>query len=103
VSQRFAYSFRSKLTISEMLAALEALGVGAWHVRDKDAWGDYLFGRVTPDAAFIIIPDGKRYVVNVKLDAPASDPRTGSTVQLLRGIVLPAIRARWVWRTEFFE
>lgn len=109
----FAYSFQSAINIAEMLSRLNEAGHGQWHQRDKDAWGDYLFGRLSPDpySATVNIfappdaPSSSHYVANVKFRPQQPDGE--AEYQAVREALLSDLRsvlgASRVRRTEYEE
>jgi hypothetical protein len=104
----YAFAFQSKLSLAEMLARLEALGYGQWHQRDKDAWGDYLFGRLSDEpysAVAKLIVEDDRFVFNVKLrpDKPGSELAFAEVQKAVLERVLPALDASAITPTEYVE
>ena len=108
MERRYAYSFRSKLTLDEILARLNEIGPWQWRERWNDAWGAYLFARMNPaphNAVVKLIADDGYYVVNVKQrsEQPGGQAEYAAVHQKLMDELLPAIQARGVKPTDYYE
>ena len=104
----YAFAFRSKLSLDEMLATLEASGHGQWHERFKDAWGEYLFGRLNPapfHAVAKLIVEGDEFVLNVKHDPDhaGGEAEYRAVREAVEDYVLPALEAKRIRPTEYIE
>jgi hypothetical protein len=104
----YAYRFRSKLSLDEILERLNQVGPWRWHERWKDAWGEYLFARLSPapyNAVVKLIAEPRYYVVNVRLIAerPGGQAEFAAAHERLFNVLLPAIGAGCVSPTEYME
>jgi hypothetical protein len=121
VTKHYAYSFRSRLDLAEMMRRLNELGPWTWQQRDRDSWGDYLLAVTSEspyggNAKIICEPNenriarlfGERFVLNIKLssDEGESDGARRHFARVRDTLLcrqLPIIGARLVWATEYLE
>jgi hypothetical protein len=108
VCKWYAYRFKSKLSLDEILERLNQLTPGAWHERWKDAWGEYLFGRISPapyNAVVKLIAEDTYYVVNVKLRAekPGGEAEFQAAHDRIFDELLPALGARGLKPVDYYE
>ncbi|WP_437306747.1 hypothetical protein [Sorangium sp. So ce388] len=101
-STTLAWSFKSELSQDEMLRRLEARWPSVWAISDDHRHGDYVAGKLTPEAAARIYEDGPRFVVHLRFSSAGGDVK----LQLLQAQqrlvveVLPLVGARDVAPTE---
>ncbi|AUX49056.1 uncharacterized protein SOCE26_106010 [Sorangium cellulosum] len=97
-----AWSFKSDLSQEEMLRRLEERWPSTWAISDSHRHGDYVAGRLTPEAAARIYQDGPRFVVHLRFSSAGGDVRMQllAAQQLLIVEVLPLVGAHDVWPTE---
>jgi hypothetical protein len=104
----YAYTFRSALSLPEMLEKLVAAGDWRWIERDSDRWGEYISARVLRDphsGTVKILSEDDHYAVNVMLETEAPDaPALFEQVRAtLFDKVLPLIGASGLARTDTYE
>ncbi|WP_437599754.1 hypothetical protein [Sorangium sp. So ce590] len=101
-STTLAWSFKSDLSQDEMRRRLDERWPSAWAISDSDRHGDYLAGKLTPEAAARIYEDGPRFVVHLRFYSAGGDVRMQllEAQQRLIVEVLPLVGARDVEPTE---
>ncbi|WP_437676187.1 hypothetical protein [Sorangium sp. So ce131] len=101
-STTLAWSFKSDLSQEEMLRRLDERWPSTWAISDSHHHGDYVGGRLTPEAAARIYQDGPRFVVHLRFSSAGGDVRRQllEAQQLLIVEVLPLLDAHDVWPTE---
>lgn len=104
----YAYSFYSPLSMAEIFQRLDALGTWRWIERDNDNWGEYISARALRDphdGMVKLISDGGRYIINVYLRS--DQPGAGAAFAAIRDTVfqqvLPAIDASDILKTNDIE
>jgi hypothetical protein len=63
-----AYTFRSALSLTEIIATLRAKTPWEWLERDSEFWGDYTSAQVSPDLIFKIFVEDDRYLAELKFE-----------------------------------
>ncbi len=108
VTDLYAYSFHSPLSMAEILERLNDLGPWQWIERDNDYWGEYISARVLPDphdGMVKLISDEGSYIINVYLRS--KQPDAGAEFAAVRDIVfqrvLPALDASDILKTDDIE
>lgn len=108
VTDLYAYSFYSPLSMSEVFARLSDLGPWRWIERDNDEWGEYISARALHephDGMVKLIKDSDRYIINVYLRS--KQPGAGEAFAEVRDIVfhrvLPALDAADILKTNDLE
>ncbi|XXX77005.1 hypothetical protein WMF30_56090 [Sorangium sp. So ce134] len=101
-STTLAWSFKSELSQGEMLRRLEERWPSAWAISDSHHLGDYVAGKLTPEAAARIYEDGPRFVVHLRFSSAGGDVKLQllEAQQRLIVEVLPLVGARDVAPTE---
>ncbi len=105
----YAYSFHSPLSMAEILERLNDLGPWQWIERDNDYWGEYISARALRDphdhGMVKLISDEGRYIINVYLRS--KQPGAGAEFAAVRDIVfqrvLPALDASDILKTDDIE
>jgi hypothetical protein len=107
--ENYAFAFRSALELEAMLGKLQALNFGSdWHIRDKDAWGDYIFGRLSPapyNAVAKIVPTDGQFILGVKLRAERAggEKAYAAVLGAVKERILPALGANAVTQKSYIE
>ncbi|AUX27743.1 uncharacterized protein SOCEGT47_083410 [Sorangium cellulosum] len=101
-STTLAWSFKSDLSQDEMLRRLDERWPSTWSISDSGRHGDYVAGRLTPEAVARIYEDGPGFVVHLRFSSPGGDVRAQLLAAQQRLIVevLPLVGARDVDTTE---
>lgn len=106
-----AFSFKSDLTLPEILAVVRGLGTWRWIERDNDRWGEYISTNTlpSPDRGIVKIffePEHAAInAINIVLesDDPAAQPRFDAVLDIIFKQLLPAIDAREIVETDTYE
>jgi len=101
MSDHFAYSFKTDLTLPAMFSRLQQVGPWRWLERDSDRWDAYISATPVSEShrekaiVKIFVEDGF-YVVDILLRSDHPEPRTKyeGVLQTLSQSLLPAIGAR---------
>jgi hypothetical protein len=108
VTDLYAYSFYSPLSLPELLERLRAVSPWRWIERDNDAWGEYISARALDDphkGMVKLICEDERYIINVYLRS--KHPSAGEAFAEVRDIVfqrlLPALDAANIVKTDDIE
>ena len=104
----FAYSFTSPLSLADIRLRLNGLGPWRWIERDNDQFGEYISTRVltSPDYGMIkVFSEPDHYAINVLLGSEdaCADARFGKIRDTLFKQLLPAIEASNIAPTETYE
>jgi hypothetical protein len=121
----YAYSFRSPLSLAEVLERFRTLGPWRWIERDNDNWGEYISARALDDlhgshAGMVkLITDDEghrpldrfwgsgrgRFIINVYLraDQPGARAEFATVRDTIFQRLLPAISATHIRKTDDLE
>ncbi len=101
-----AYSFRSPLSLEEMMAKLNELGPWTWDTRDNDRFGEYIWAGVLRDGGdfgrvkIFVEPD--QYAVDIVIES-ATHEKLDAVYDTLFAHLLPGIGATDLADTEHYE
>lgn len=103
--QKMAWSFKSDLKPAEMLKRLNAAWSKPWTEGDSEHLGDYLGGRLTPEAVGRIYKVRDGYVVNLRFYSEKGDEAQQliEAQTVLVSKVLPIVEARDVEAADPLE
>jgi len=101
----FAYSFKSELSLQQLLARLNEVGPWRWVEWYNENWGDYVRTSGLNAGIIKIYVEPDRYVAETKFESDAPD--AAAALEALRTTlferVLPAINARDLTPTETYD
>jgi hypothetical protein len=105
VTDLYAYSFQSPLSMAKVLERLNDPGSWRWIERDNDNWGKYISARVLRnphDVMIKLIRDEGRYIINIYLRS--NQPDAGAEFAAVRDMVfqqvLPALDDSVISKTD---
>ena len=104
----YAYSFQSPLSLAEVFERFRDLGPWRWIERDNDNWGEYISARVLHDphdGMVKLIIDSGRFIINVYLrsDQPSARAEFAAVRDTIFQRLLPAISATDIVKTDDLE
>jgi hypothetical protein len=99
---RTAYAFTSGYSLDEMKVLLDAASPAPWMIGSSHYHGDYLGGRLTPEAIARIYRIGDGYVASLRFSSTRGDAvaHFDAAKEQLLSRVLPLVGARDVRATE---
>jgi hypothetical protein len=108
MTELYAYSFHSPLSMVEVFERLNDLGPWEWIERDNDNWGEYVSARALRDphdGMVKLISDEGRYIINVYLRSNQPDASTefAAVRDIIFQQVLPALDASDILKTDDLE
>jgi len=101
----YAYSFKSDLSLKEILARVREVVPWSWRECDNDNYGEYLSSRVLhePHYGFVkVYEEGDGYAINVKLKSRTTDaqPIFDGIKEIVFETILPALGATDIKPTD---
>lgn len=101
-----AYTFKSRMTLPEILARFREVGPWRWIERDNDRLGEYISARALPEPdqgmVKIFIEDAaEHYVIDLKLEAEPL--KVDAVYDTAFTLLLPAIGATEITESDPIE
>jgi hypothetical protein len=105
VTDRSAYSFKTDLSLAQILTRLDAVAPWQWVEWYNENWGDYVRTRGLAGGIVKIYVEPEHYVVQIKFESDASDAaaQLAELRATLFETVLPAIGARDLTPTATYD
>ena len=103
-----ACAFKSRLSLSRMLARLNQVGPWDWVERCNDHWGEYIAAGPWPSphrGSVIVLEDRRRFILNLTLtsDEPDAEAQFTSVRKVVFERIMPAIGARRLRPTNTYK